>query len=227
MLEGSVEILSNGKHITVSKGDFFFIPYGTTYTAKWHARPRAVFHSVHFNFFSSPDPFSDKRIPVQTFPLDDFAESYALVTEMQKYQYAHDASRLFALSAFYRLCAILLPRLSFTPITPPVNTVTNALKYIENNYTVPCTVDELARFCFLSASRFYFLFKRQTGCSPIVYKNKLCISRAAQTLLLEKHKSIEEISKEYGFESAVYFRRLFKKLIGKTPTQYREEETLL
>ena len=42
-------------------------------------------------------------------------------------------------------------------------------------------------------------------------------------LLFDKNKSIEEISNEFGFDSPIYFRRVFKKLTGKTPTEYRND----
>ena len=121
----------------------------------------------------------------------------------------------------------LLPFVEHTHEKPDDNPVAAAIEYLEYHYKEPCKVEDLAELCFLSPSRFFYRFKEQTGFSPIVYKNRLCIRHAAQALLLEKHKSIEEISEEYGFESAVYFRRLFKSVTGKTPTNYRREEALL
>ena len=117
--------------------------------------------------------------------------------------------------------------MSFCQTTAQAEFIFADREYLENNYDAHCTVEGLAGLCFLSPSRFFYHFKKETGLSPIAYKNQVCIRHATQTLLLEKHKSIEEVSEEYGFESAVYFRRLFKSVTGKTPTQYRNEETLL
>ena len=49
----------------------------------------------------------------------------------------------------------------------------------------------------------------------------------AQKLIEDKNISVEEIASTHGFESAVYFRRLFKKFTGKTPTEYRRQEFIL
>ena len=106
------------------------------------------------------------------------------------------------------------------PISP-------ALEYLKENRCALCTIEKLADMCFLSPSRFRFLFKKHTGLSPITYKNQLIVEKAAQALLLQRDKSIEQISEEYGFESVIYFRRLFKKTTGKTPAEYRKKEALI
>ena len=46
-------------------------------------------------------------------------------------------------------------------------------------------------------------------------------------LVADPHRSIESLSAEYGFESPVYFRRLFKSITGTTPTEYRYQQTLI
>jgi YesN/AraC family two-component response regulator len=70
------------------------------------------------------------------------------------------------------------------------------------------------------------LYKQQTGYSPIAYKNRLAIQNASHALLLENN-SVEAVSEEYGFESPIYFRRLFKKILGTTPTAYRKQAKLM
>ena len=83
------------------------------------------------------------------------------------------------------------------------------------------TVDELAEVCHMSTSHFYACFKNAVGMSPIEYKNSVCINRAMLRLVSED-KTIEEISEELGFESAAYFRKVFKRVTGKTPKEYRK-----
>ncbi len=48
------------------------------------------------------------------------------------------------------------------------------------------------------------------------------ISRAQRILSDPPDASIEEISERLGFETAIYFRRLFKAQTGKTPCEYRK-----
>ena len=227
MLEGRGSIRTENAMFSVKKGDVLFIPQGTTYTSHWLAEPTAAFHSIHFNFLPNTDPFRTKKIPIQILPCENFGELYQSVLKLQAYQYAKNTDSFLALAAFYEVCGKITPSITAFSWTGYDGPIAPALAYIENNYTLHCDVKELAELCFLSVSRFHFLFKQQTGYAPIVYKNRLAIRHAAQSLLLEREKSIEEISEEYGFESAIYFRRLFKNITGKTPTQYRKSETLL
>lgn len=82
------------------------------------------------------------------------------------------------------------------------------------------TVAELSEMVNLSPSRFFTVFKKETGMTPIEYKNHICVNNA-QKMLLADNLSIEEIGESLGFNSASYFRRTFKKYVGKSPREYR------
>lgn len=227
MLEGEGVLLSAGKVLPLKKGDIFFIPQNSTYISEWIPRPKCVFHSVHFKFALSADPFLNKKSPVQLLPNADFDELYRAVQEMQGYQYSKNTDKFLALAAFYRLCGTLLPKVVSEKKQVEESSILPALNYLDEHFAEHCTVEQLASLCFLSPSRFFYLFKTQTGYSPIVYKNRLTMRHVAEALLLQKHKPVERIAEEYGFDSPIYFRKLFKKIHGKTPSQFRKESTLI
>ncbi len=225
-LEGEAEMESDGKSFTVHKGEILFIPQGTTYRSVWKAKPKAVFHTLHFNFAPQVDPLLEKRIPVQAVRVDDFGTLYDRLLEIERYQYEKDENFFLALSAFFYLLNAVFKRAEAVHVVQTENPVLPAINYLREHYKEKITVDELAALCFLSPSRFYSVFKQKTGLSPVSYKNELLIQNVKQALLTEK-KSVEEISEDFGFESSIYLRRLFKKSTGKTPTQYKKEESLL
>ena len=227
MLEGTGTITIKNSVITLKKGDILYIPQNSTYISKWKANPNCVFHSVHFKFSLSKDPFYCKSIPVQPLPNDQFETLYDKVKIIQEYQYSKNLDSFFYLSAFYSLCGELLPNVKIKDESIQISSITPAITYLENNYTNSCTIEHLASLCCLSSSRFFYLFKKQVGCTPITYKNKILIQKASQALLLHNDKNIEDIAYEYGFISPIYFRRLFKKITGKTPSQYRKAERLV
>ena len=99
-----------------------------------------------------------------------------------------------------------------------------ALEYLHTNFNQPVSIKQLATLCYLSESRFFALFKKQLGMSPIQYKNQLKINRAAQYILIYPYKSIEEIADEFDFSSPVFFIRQFKKYFGITPLQYKNKK---
>ncbi len=224
MLAGKGEVETKNQTITLEKGDFLFIPKDTTYISKW--TKNTEFRSIHFNFAPTQDPLSSAKIPIQKIKLNDFSSALSCANVIKEHQFSKTEKSFLTLSAFYSICADAFRQVVYEEQTETTS-VTPALEYINTHYKDKISIEQLASLCYLSTSRFYYLFKKQTGYSPIVYKNRIAILRACGTLLLDKNKSIEEISFDFGFESAVYFRRLFKSITGKTPTQYRTEETLL
>ncbi len=227
MLAGEGDIISENEHLSVKKGDILYIPQNSTYTSLWKCTPNCEFHSIHFNFSVSQDPFYGKTIPVQIIKNQPFEELYDYVKTIQEYQNSKSLDFFLLLSAFYYLCAKLLFNVKSKKTVLSESSVSPAILYIENNYTKPCTIAHLSKLCFLSPSRFLFLFKKHMGCTPITYKNKITIEKVCQDLVLHKDKSIETIAIEYGFKSTIYFRRLFKKLTGISPSNFRKTKSLI
>lgn len=94
-----------------------------------------------------------------------------------------------------------------------------AIGYIQANFDQKLTVDELANQSGLS--KFYFIreFAKTTGCTPIEYIN-LIRCQTARKLLSSGSYRIREVSEKCGFENMSYFAKLFKRYIGKTPTEF-------
>lgn len=218
MLEGEGEVITNYATISLKQGDFLFIPKNATYVSKWQAK--TVFRSIHFNFAPIVDPLANKNIPIQKIVLDDFSSALNSANTLSLYQHSEDENSFLALSSMFSICHVVFPLVSYKEETNTTS-VAPAIEFINKHYREKMTIESLATLCYLSPSRFYYLFKKHTGSSPIAYKNRLCILDACGELVRNKNKTVEELAVEYGFESAVYFRRLFKKTTGKTPTEYK------
>jgi transcriptional regulator GlxA family with amidase domain len=98
----------------------------------------------------------------------------------------------------------------------------DVLRLIEERYTEPLTVPQLAARLFLSTGAFNILFRRETGVSPAVYLRRLRLDRA-QTLLRESDDAVAQIAARSGFGDAAHFSRAFRAAFGLTPRQYREQ----
>lgn len=82
-------------------------------------------------------------------------------------------------------------------------------------------VQDLAASCNLSVSHFMREFKSVTGTSPKKYQQTLRISNA-KLLLSSTDLSVSEVSICCGFSDPLYFSRLFKKIVGISPSAYRK-----
>jgi AraC-like DNA-binding protein len=92
--------------------------------------------------------------------------------------------------------------------------------YLEKHSHLPVQVEDGARVCAMSGSRFMSFFKRTTGQSFHCYLNQFRISKA-QVLLTTTDKPLDSISQETGFCNQSYFGMMFRKLVGETPLAYR------
>jgi len=98
--------------------------------------------------------------------------------------------------------------------------VAKIINYIENNYTENFDAETLSDICFLSRAQMFRLFKKETGDTPIDYRNRLRIKKAQQ-LIQSGECTIREISDMLGFENVYYFSRIFAKYTGISPGKYK------
>ncbi len=128
-------------------------------------------------------------------------------------------------------CALLLARLERSIVSSAPTragqreqvAVATALHLIGRRFTEPLTVEELARACCLSPSRFAHLFTAYLSVSPIAYRNSLRINRALE-LLHATQQTVEQIALDTGFRSFGQFRRLFKSSTGQSPREFRRQQ---
>jgi len=100
--------------------------------------------------------------------------------------------------------------------------VSLAKNMMYNNISSHINLLEIASKLGVSYSKFRIDFKKQTGVSPLQYYLLLKIEKSKE-LLLNSNKSQKEIAFELGFESDVYFNRLFKRKTGLAPGKFRNK----
>jgi len=98
-----------------------------------------------------------------------------------------------------------------------------SIAYMQEHLDTAIKLEELAMSVNLSLSHYSNIFKKKTGYSPIVYFNHLKIQRACQYLQFTTLR-INEISSKLGIEDPYYFSRLFTKVMGLSPVDYRHKK---
>lgn len=92
---------------------------------------------------------------------------------------------------------------------------------IDSDLTADLSLNAMSAICNVSPSYFSALFKKETGLTLTEFVNKRRIS-LAKHLLKTTNLQIQTIAQHCGILDFHYFCRMFKKSVGQTPTQYRE-----
>lgn len=100
------------------------------------------------------------------------------------------------------------------------NFVETAIAYINDHFSDPLSLTEIAKVVHVAPSHLGRCFKKQTGLSVINYLLLLRIDTAKHMLCTTSY-SVEMISEATGFNSPKYFNRVFKKYTGKSPSEFR------
>ncbi|WP_286829926.1 MULTISPECIES: GlxA family transcriptional regulator [Kordiimonas] len=114
-------------------------------------------------------------------------------------------------------------------IPPPIfampETTDQAMKdvqgWLHTNFTDTVVFDEVAKRFGMSERTFYRRFQSTFGETPKTYLQKLRLA-AARRLLEAGTTQIEAIGRQVGYEDPIFFRTIFKRYTGMTPSQYRE-----
>lgn len=95
-----------------------------------------------------------------------------------------------------------------------------AIDYIKHNLHSRIDIKTLADKAFMSKATFFRQFKHHLGMTPIHYIHQERIKQA-QHLLNHTHQSVSEIGYSLGYTSPSYFTSQFEKVVGCSPSAYR------
>lgn len=102
--------------------------------------------------------------------------------------------------------------------------ITNAMKYMKENYQKGVSLDELSAISFLSPNYFCKMFRETTQYTVSEYIQTLRIDRACE-LLRTTNDTILNIAYDVGYKDIKFFNKVFKKKTGSTPGDYRRSRT--
>ena len=100
--------------------------------------------------------------------------------------------------------------------------ISTAQDWLHQNFHRPFPLEAPAHRAGMSLRNFVRRFKQATGDSPLAYLQKLRIA-AAKRLLESNHRTMQEISDAVGYQDVAFFRSLFQRHTGVSPSVYREK----
>lgn len=100
--------------------------------------------------------------------------------------------------------------------------ILNVIAFIRNNYQRDIALSEAAELCGVTPEYLCRIFNRETGVNFTSFLQNFRISTAKRLLLSGNYK-IYEVSEMVGFHDQKYFVKIFKKLCGVTPSEFKRE----
>ena len=212
--EGECTFSWDGGMQKMKKGNIIYLPLGSVH----------CFNILSKNFSFTIVNFTTKTPESETFVFSKTplvlctykdAEIMELVHNLNK-MYMDATTGLAIKSELYKL----LDRLDTISAQKEFNPIRLVTEYIERHYTEDIDCKKLVELSFLSQASLYRAFKKETGMTPVEYKNNIRTEQA-KTMLRTEEYTVNEIADFLGFDSIYYFCRIFRKFTGMSPTEYR------
>lgn len=95
------------------------------------------------------------------------------------------------------------------------------IRYLDENFAQDLSIKQICDEFYIGSKSLYRIVKQQTGKTVFNYLTEKRVEKS-KNLLLTTDKSVTEIALEVGYFDYNYFIRVFKRLVGNTPLQYRK-----
>jgi AraC family transcriptional regulator len=118
--------------------------------------------------------------------------------------------------------AVCPPQLQSYRGSMPQARLRRVLEYMQAHLDQELSLTALAAVAQMSPYYFSRLFKQSTGLSPHQYILQQRITWATR-LLVEPQLSVAAIAYRVGFASQAHFTTIFRRWVGTTPRQYRQQ----
>lgn len=225
---GSGEFSTSTCQGVIKEGDVLFLPKGTKHQYKSNNKTPWSIYWVHIEGHLF-EQFMDFIGVNNTNLILNISNQKAFINEFE--QLLATRNKSYQLNSFI-LAANIIKKM-FALFTMNSNVKPAQLKqdfnlskvtgFMEENISQQINLQQIADAFKLS--KFYFAkkFLQHTGVSPIRYFLELKIKHACK-LLDESNISVKDVALKIGYDDPYYFSRLFKKIMGLSPTQYRQSQ---
>lgn len=207
----------------VCAGDLMLLPAGTPHHyAADPGQPWSLYW-VHYQgamaadytrFLCMPEPVMS--VGLQPRLIADFEALFALRSAGGERVFVHAACQL---KAMLTDCACLIA--THSQIRGTRIDLEQIQQLMRRRIDRELDLDDLAQAANLSKFHFTRKFKQLTGHAPIQHFIHLKMQHACQ-LLDTTHEPVKRIATRVGYDDPHYFSRLFKRVIGVSPQQYRQ-----
>ena len=214
---GEGTLINNGKKIKITTGDVFFYLPGSVHTIYsdnsgwdyyWFTCDGPNLDDIIKTFDIKQEVIHAGECPITIF-----------TTMLEALKKIDISSSLHASIAAYE---ILLRAINPQLNSNSTHKISEKFKeLVSNNYSNSTfSLQEAAKNMNVHRSTLHRVFTSQSGLSPQEYLTTYRLQEAVK--LLYSDMTIKEIAKECGFNTQHYFTKIFRKYIGRTPSEFRK-----
>jgi AraC family transcriptional regulator len=239
VLSGTVrhEINTKGKNLRFIShpGRIILLPRGTTDQHNWAGPTERLVVAIHPRLLTNALDETAHRTDVELTERWDLIDEHisALLHEMAAdLDDGSPAGPIYGESLANALGVYLLKQYAVRPSTPvaykgglPGYRLKRVLDYIAASLDGNISLAQLSAIAGMSPHYFSELFKQSTGRTPHTYVLHQRIERAKQRLR-DPACSIIDAGLNAGFENPSHFARVFRRLVGTTPSRFRAEQAI-
>lgn len=226
---GKGRIIIEKKSYQAKEGMLFYICPGVPHSIELDVEEPMCFFSVHFSF--ARVNFNNNKWDIK-----NAAEMLSLNPgqELKNYYHIENIFKQLVYSwnvkqpGYEFITKTLLQQLLiviYQNITKQGRNYSTTLKvekiiqYMHQNINNRVTLTELSELVQLSSTYLSRVFKETTGYSVIEFFNKMKIDKAKE-LIIDGNKKVKEVAQALGFTDEFYFSRIFKRIVGISPSEY-------
>ncbi len=227
VLSGEGELSYEGQAYQLGAGDCVFIDCRKAYS---HSTSENLW-SLQWCHFYAPSLSAvyekyEERGGRPVFHPDDIAPFVSLLTDIYNLASSSDYIRDMRINEKLGTLLTLLMEQSWHPESVAVSRKRMELveikNYLDEHYTEKVTLDDLAERFFINKFYLSKIFKETYGTTVNNYLISKRITRAKQ-LLRFTDMTVDEIGATVGMGDANYFSRMFRKVEGSSPSEYRKQ----
>lgn len=228
-IEGEGWFKTGSHEYTVSENQYFILPAGIPHTYGSDDNNPWTIYWIHFKGKLASSFARNQDRPIEIRPglhsrITDRIELFEEIFRTLEMGYSRE-NLLYACTVFHHYLGTLHYIQQYRDVkkdeSQKNDIVTAAIHYMKENLEKKLSLDEIAEHTGYSASYFTAMFNKRTGFAPLTYFNQLKIQQACKLLDFTDMK-INQICHKIGIEDTYYFSRLFSKVMGMSPREYKK-----
>jgi len=218
--KGKATYFVNEQSFELNPGDIIYVPKGSIREAV--TDPDDPVHSFAFNFNIAYPSVDDDPLPLDT--VFNISEDPYFIKLLREYNIVwlerKDGFSLKASGLFMMILHYIYSRLPSQADKQAADLRIEKLKkYIVNHYHEKIDKETLASLVQLNTVYMGSLFRKKTGYTINEYTQRIRINKACDMLATGEY-SVSETALKCGFEDIFYFSKVFKKIIGLSPSEW-------